>query len=90
MVAVFGPCLYKSSLNIIYRALNVAVKKSDHFTFPHMETLLALLPSASIKTNTRGYVNGDMIGVPQQCRCTKKTESSYSIVPSSNKIVAIC
>lgn len=55
MVAVFGPCLYKSSLNIIYRALNVAVKKSDQFTFPHMDILLALLPSASIK-----QIHGDM------------------------------
>lgn len=67
----------------------MAVKKSDQFTFPHMDTLLALLPSASIK-QIHGDVNEDMIGVPQQCRCTKKTESSYSIVPSSNKIVAIC
>lgn len=52
--------------------------------------LFSLITFGKYKTNTRGYVNEDMIGVPQQCRCTKKTESSYSIVPSSNKIVAIC
>ena len=33
----------------------MAVKKSDQFTFPHMDILLALLPSASIK-----QIHGDM------------------------------
>ena len=44
-----APCLYKSSLNIIYRALNVTVRKSDHFPFPCMDTLALLLSATSMK-----------------------------------------